>query len=198
MHTRLRTPGVAWVALAAALAIGAVLAQVAAAPALLDWQPDRWLVQPWRWWTAGFVHLSTSHFTANLLAVALLAAFGMVGGVPPRTTVAWAVAWPLTHVALLCMPSLRHYGGLSGVVHAGAGAAAFYLGVSGPRRQRFVGFAALGLLLAKVLSETPWRAAVQVSPHWDIPIAPIAHLTGAVAGVTCAAAAECWHRLHRA
>ena len=65
-----------------------------------------------------------------------------------------------------------------------------FLAVSGQGRQRAVGFAILALLCAKVLSETPWAAAVQTSPHWDIPVAPIAHLTGAVAGVLCSAVAE--------
>ena len=197
MRADLRAPGRAWVALAILMAAGAVIVHLAADPATVEWQPGRWLDQPWRWWTAAFVHLSPAHFAVNLLATALLAAFGAAGDVPWRTTVAWAAAWPLTQLGLLSMPALQHYGGLSGLLHAGAGAAAVFLAVSGRGRQRAVGFAVLGLLGAKVLSETPWRAAVQASPHWDIPVAPIAHLTGAMAGVLCSAAAEVLHRRDR-
>jgi len=190
MGVDLRVPGRAWVSVAALAAIGAVIVHVAVNPAAVDWQPARWLDEPWRWWTAAFVHLSPTHFAVNLLATALVAAFGAMGNAPWRTAVAWAAAWPLTHLALRSMPALQHYGGLSGLLHAGASAAAVFLVVSGRSRQRWVGLAALGFIGAKVLSETPWRAAVQSSPHWDIPIAPIAHLTGAVAGALCSAAAE--------
>ncbi len=183
-------PGMAWAALAALMAAGAVLVHFIVTPTAVDWQPALWLSEPWRWWTGAFVHLSPTHFAANLFATGLLALFGMFGEVPCRTTLAWAAAWPITHLGLLTMPALHHYGGLSGLLHAGAGAAALFLAVSGQGRQRAVGFAVLALLCAKVLSETPWAAAVQTSPHWDIPVAPIAHLTGAVAGVLCSAIAE--------
>ena len=197
MRVDLRAPGVAWAALAALMAAGAVLVHLAGNSAAVDWRPARWTDQPWRWWTAAFVHLSPAHFAANLAATALLAAFGMIGEVPWRTALAWAAAWPLTHLGLLSMPALQHYGGLSGLLHAGTGAAAVFLMVSGHGRHRWVGLATLGLLGIKVLSETPWRAAVQASPHWDIPIAPIAHLTGAVAGALCSAATEALARRPR-
>lgn len=183
-------PGMAWAALAALMATGAVLAHLIASPTAVDWQPALWLSEPWRWWTGAFVHLSQTHFTTNLFATGLLALFGVIGEVPCRTALAWAAAWPITHLGLLSMPALHHYGGLSGLLHAGAGAAAMFLAVSRQGRPRAVGFAILALLCAKVLSETPWAAAVQTSPHWDIPVAPIAHLTGAVAGVLCSAIAE--------
>ncbi|MGE5863575.1 MAG: rhombosortase [Rhizobacter sp.] len=179
-----------WLALAGLMAAGAVLARWALPAGALDWQPGLWLEQPWRWWTAAFVHLSQAHFMANLLAVALVAAYGWMGEVPRRTTLAWLAAWPLGHVALLHVPELRHYGGLSGVLHAGVAAAAVHLAASGAGRQRWVGIVSLVLLALKLASETPWRAAVQSSPHWDIPIAQIAHLTGAVAGGLCSGMAE--------
>ena len=43
---------------------------------------------------------------------------------------AWALAWPLTHLALLAEPALLRYGGLSGVLRAGAAVAAVALGAT--------------------------------------------------------------------
>ena len=193
-----RSPGVAWVALAMGLAAGALLAPQFIGAAALDWQPARWLADPWRWWTAAFVHLSPLHLWGNLAATALIATFGISGEMPVRATVAWFVAWPLTHLGLLSMPELRHYGGLSGLLHAGVAVAAVVLAVTRTGLQRWIGAATLVALGAKVLSETPWRAAVQVSPQWDIPVAPIAHLTGAVAGLLCGLAAAFVGRARRA
>ena len=39
-----------------------------------------------------------------------------------------SVAWPLTHLSLLARPEVMHYGGLSGVLHAGVAVAALGLG----------------------------------------------------------------------
>src|SRR5690606_3806930 len=120
------------------LSAGAVLARFGAAAPLLDWQPGLWLHQPWRWFTAAFVHLSEAHFLANLAAAALVAAYGWMGEVPRRTALAWFAAWPIGHLALLHVPELRHYGGLSGVLHGGVAAAALHLAVSGAARHRWV------------------------------------------------------------
>ena len=185
----LRSPGVAWVALAVLLVGGALFAPALVGAHTIDWQPARWGAEPWRWWTAAFVHLSPLHLWGNLAATALIAAFGVSGAMPPRAAGAWFAAWPLTHLGLLSMPELRHYGGLSGLLHAGVAVAAVQLAVSRTGLQRWIGVATLVAVAAKVLSETPWRAAVQVSPQWDIPVAPIAHLTGAVAGLLCGLAA---------
>jgi len=193
-----RAPGVAWVVLAVGLAAGALLAPALVSAHAIDWQPARWLAEPWRWWTAAFVHLSPMHLWGNLAATALIAAFGITGEMPARATVAWFVAWPLTHLGLLSMPELRHYGGLSGLLHAGVAVAATQLAVTRTGLHRGIGAATLVALAAKVLSETPWRAAVQVSPQWDIPVAPIAHLTGAVAGLLCGLAAATLRRTRHA
>jgi len=42
---------------------------------------------------------------------------------------------------------------------------------------------------AKLLSESPWGAALRHPAGWDIAVAPIAHATGALAGAVCAAIA---------
>jgi len=186
----MQRPGVAWAVLASVLAAGAVAVDLSGAAATFDWQPGRWVDAPWRVWTAAFVHLSPSHLAANLAATALLAAIGWLVALPLRDALAWFAAWPLTHLGLLSMPALKHYGGLSGVLHGAVAVIGVHLVWRGAGRQRVVGALLLTGLAARVLSETPWRAAVQVSPHWDIPIAPIAHLTGAVAGFVCAVVAE--------
>lgn len=196
--TVLRRPGAAWALLAGVLAAGAaVVGALNVAPAL-DWQPDRWWREPWRLWTAAFVHLSPMHLVANLVATLLLGAIGGLAMLPARAAVAWCLAWPLTHLALLSMPELRHYGGLSGLLHGGVAIVAVHLVRHGRGREQAVGLLLLAALTAKVLSETPWRAAVQTSPSWDIPVAPIAHLTGAVAGLLCALAVQTVRRLRRA
>ena len=187
---RAGAPGAAWGGLAAVLALGALAAPHLASPAGLAWQPEGWALAPWRWWTAGFVHLSPGHLGANLAATAVVAAFGLTAALPARTAAAWFAAWPLTHLALLATPALRHYGGLSGVLHAGVAAAALHLALAGTGRARTVGLAALLGLAAKLAWEGAWRQPVQASTAWDFPVAVVAHLTGALAGAGCALVAE--------
>lgn len=196
MRSRLRSPGGAWCAVAALLLLGSLLAMALPAAAL-DWQPSLALAQPWRWWTAAFLHFSTMHLVGNLTGLALTAAFGWVASVPPRAALAWLAAWPLTHWGLWVMPELRHYGGLSGVVHAGVIIVIAHLLRHGERGPRWVAATVLLGLIAKILSETPWRAAIQHPAGWDIGIAPIAHVTGVAAGLLCWALTEAWHRRHR-
>ncbi len=194
---RYREPGVAWCAVACGLLIGAAIGQ-GVDTHRLDWQPDLVLTQPWRAWTAAFVHFSRMHIAGNVAGVLLTAAFGWVARVPSSLAVAWAIAWPLTQIGLWIEPSLRHYGGLSGVVHAGVAIAAAQLVADGHRGQRVVGVLVLGGLLVKVISETPWRGPLLHPEGWDIAIAPMAHASGLVAGLLCFAAARLWQRTRSA
>lgn len=175
----------AWPVLAALLALGA-LAAWALPPAALEWQPRRVLAEPWRALTAAWVHYSPRHLGANLLGAALLGALGWRAALPARAALAWALAWPLTQLGLLLRPELARYGGLSGVLHAGAAVAAVHLLRTGPGRARWVGTALLAGLLLKVASEAPFGPVLQIRPGWDIAIAPFAHLTGLVAGLLAA------------
>lgn len=180
-------PGVAWCAMALVLLLGSLIAFTPAAKPVLEWQPERAIGEPWRAWSAAFVHYSRLHLIGNLTGLALTAAFGWVSRVPTGGAVAWGVAWPLTHLAFLWLaPDLRHYGGLSGVVHAGVAIVLTQLFITGTRGHRAVAAAVLAGLVAKIVSETPWRGAVQQLEGWDIAIAPIAHVSGVLAG-TCAA-----------
>jgi rhomboid family GlyGly-CTERM serine protease len=180
-------PAWPWWALCGAAAGGALLAQ-GVDPAMLRWQPELAFSQPWRCISAAWVHLSPLHLAANLLGTALLATLGTVAGCGRRAAAAWALAWPLTHLALLLQPSLPSYGGLSGWLHAGVAVAAWQL-LRGARGQRqLIGAALLAGLLAKVLLEAPWLGALRQVAGWDIAIAPLAHASGAAAGLLCALA----------
>lgn len=180
--------GASWLALSALLAAGA-LTGYAVEPRAWDWQPVLVWREPWRWWTAAFVHLSLGHLAANLVGVAVVGFFGMMAPCNRRDAAAWAAAWPLTHLMLMAQPALAHYAGLSGVLHAGVGVAAFGLVVRGRGHPRLIGAAVLAGACIKVLLERPWAGAVQHWPGWEIPIAPLAHAAGLAAGLACAAVA---------
>jgi rhomboid family GlyGly-CTERM serine protease len=178
----------AWVLFALALAAAALLPW-RAVEATVDWQPALAFSQPWRALSAALLHYSTLHLAANLAGALLVAAFGAAGGVPARMAWAWLAAWPLTQFGLLAQPGLAHFGGLSGVLHAGVAIAALFLAVQGAARQRWIGIAVLLGLAAKVLSEEPWGAPLRHPAGWDIAVAPAAHASGLVAGLLCGALA---------
>ena len=182
-----------WLVLAALLILGSVLAWHSDR-ARWGWQPELAVSQPWRAWSAAFVHFSGLHLMANLAGALLVGALGWAARVPARSSVAWAVAWPLTQVGLLIQPTLLQYGGLSGVLHAGVVVVSVQLVFAGTRTQRRVGAATLLIVLLKVLSETPWAGPLSHPAGWDIAVAPMAHASGLVAGVLTALAAQAWHR----
>jgi rhomboid family GlyGly-CTERM serine protease len=154
----------------------------------IDWQPALALHQPWRAFTAIGVHYSTTHLAANLAGLLLTAALGIAARVPLRLSAAWLAAWPLTQFGLLIEPTLAHYGGLSGVLHAGVTVVIVFLLVTGTRAQRWVAVIALIGLVGKLIGEAPWGPATRHTAAWDIPIAPLAHATGVIAGAACAIA----------
>jgi rhomboid family GlyGly-CTERM serine protease len=176
-----------WAGLCAAAALGALLAR-GADPALLRWQPELAISQPWRLVSAAWVHLSDHHLLANLAGTAVLAALGHAAGCDRRAATAWALAWPLTQAGLLAQPALLSYGGLSGVLHAGVAVAAWQLLRGGVGPRRWIGAAIAAGLLAKLLLEAPWQGPLRQVPGWDIAIAPAAHASGALAGWLCALA----------
>ena len=128
--------GRAWVLLAALLCGGAVVVSAicaeggglpAASPVAraLDWQPAIGLREPWRLFTAAWVHWSLAHLAINLAGGAVVAFVGWRARLEAAAAWAWLVAWPLTQVAMAALGAERigavmpHYGGLSGVLHAG-------------------------------------------------------------------------------
>ena len=126
--------------------------------ALLDWQPALWQTQPWRLWTAAIVHWSGSHVLLNVLGCGALVAWGNAAALGARQTWAWLAAWPLTHVLLLASPALAHYGGLSGVLHAGVAIGAWTLLWQGHGQRRVVGALVLAGLGLKLVLEVPLLA----------------------------------------
>ncbi|UUX95904.1 rhombosortase [Aquabacterium sp. J223] len=180
--------GRAWSCLATLLAAGAFADAFWPAHDALAWRPAAWH-QPWRWWSAAWVHFSDRHLAANLAGTLVVGALGLAARLPRRSTLAWALAWPLTHLALLARPDLVLYGGLSGVLHAGVAAAVVPL-LRRPGRDRAVGAAVLAGLLVKLALERPWGPATLRADGWDIALAPAAHAAGAAAGLLCAVLAE--------
>lgn len=142
------------------------------------------------------MHYSPLHLWANLAGAVLVGALGVVAHMPLRSTLAWCAAWPLTQLGLLVQPELLHYGGLSGVLHAGVVIVAVHLLFVGNVAQRRIGVVMLVALVAKLSGEEPWSGPLRHPPGWDIAVAPLAHASGVLAGVVCSVLAEVWHR-HR-
>lgn len=162
----------------------------------IDWQPALALREPWRAFSAVFVHYSGLHLGANVAGALLVGALGAAARVPLGAAVAWAAAWPLTQLGLLVQPQLLHYGGLSGVLHAGVAVVALQSMAADAARQRRIGLAIFAVLIAKVLSETPWGPPLRHPPGWDIAITPLAHASGVLAGTLAALSARAarWRR----
>lgn len=184
----MKEPGRAWAALALLLVVGALVGLLLPANGL-DWQPELAFKEPWRAFTAAFVHWSDQHLLANLFAAAVVGAYGWAAQLPRSQALAWLVAWPLSHGMLLVRPELAHYGGLSGMLHGGVAITCLWLLLRARGGRRVVGaLVSLGLVI-KLGSETPWGPALQHPEEWDIAVAPIAHTTGALAGLLCGAVA---------
>ena len=191
-------PYAAWLGLAGAFAVCALLGWPVA-HATLDWQPARAFSEPWRAFTPIGVHYSAAHLIGNLAGVALAGIGGVAAMVPARLAWSWLVAWPLTHLGLLARPELQHYGGLSGVVHAGIAALVVWVLATGrTRAQRIVGVVVAIGFVAKLLSETPWGSTLRQPEGWDITVAPLVHTTGAIAGALCALVAIATRRFRKA
>ena len=186
----------AWAALAALLCGMAVLARWLPA-ASIDWQPALAWREPWRAFSAAALHYSTLHLVANLAGALLVGALGVTARLPMHVAVAWFVAWPLTQLGLLVQPALVHFGGLSGVLHAGVAAVSVHLLLAATGRPRWIGAATLAVVCLKVVSESPWGPPLRHPADWDIAVAPLAHASGLVAGMLCALAAHAIATLRR-
>lgn len=185
----------AWLALGGALLLPAWLLGLAppAWQEALAWRPELAWREPWRAISAAWVHLSGLHLAANTVGAVLVAALGLVVGVGRRAAWALSLAWPLTHLSLLWQPDVLRYGGLSGVLHAGAAVIAVHLAAGAhalPNRAlaRGLGLALAGGLLVKVMLERPWGAALQPSADWGFALVPLAHAAGAAWGLLLGAA----------
>jgi hypothetical protein len=208
-------PGLAWVVLAAVLALGS-LVMADATVAGWGWRRSG---EAWRWWTAAWVHLQGAHLAANLAGALAVGAFGWAAQARAKDAVAWFLAWPATHALLSMAPAGRPdgpqpqgaapgtdaglsggmeayaglsggvegYAGLSGVLHAGVAVAALGLVMRASGQRRWLGLAVLAGLGLKLVLERPWLGAAQMLPGWPFPVAVLAHLTGTLAGLICMA-----------
>lgn len=218
---RLSEPGRAWLLVSALAAAGTLLVWWLPANGL-DWQPGLALSEPWRAVTGAWVHWSPQHLAANLAGCAVVAALGWVARLPAPAALAWALAWPATQLGLLGWPALVHYGGLSGVLHAGVAVAGVWLVVRpqalAPREAtdqasrttrtrppgcplqtlRRIGAGILGGLTLKLVLEEPWGPLLRPLAGWDIAAAPVAHALGALMGLLAGAALLAWSRYRHA
>jgi len=174
------TRSISWLLLCAAFVALSVLAWPLSQEAL-NWQPALAAQQPWRAVTAAFVHLTPIHLAANLAGCAVLALLGHRAALGKREAIAALIALPLTQAALLLRPDLTHYAGLSGELHALVAIAALTL-LSRRSHDRFIGAAIAAGLIVKLLLEHPLGPALRTTPGFDFPVAPFAHLAGALAG----------------
>jgi multisubunit Na+/H+ antiporter MnhE subunit len=76
---------------------------------------------------------------------------------------------------------------LSGVLHAGVAVATLWLMVTARGRTRLIGTSVFVGMLVKLASEEPWGPPLRLGTGFDIATAPLAHATGAAAGLLCAA-----------
>jgi rhomboid family GlyGly-CTERM serine protease len=189
--------GRAWCALAGALALGALVGFALGPAQAIDWQPALAAREPWRAWSAAFVHYSAFHLLANLAGIALVGALGVFARVPWPIAAAWLIGWPLTQLGLLARPDLVHYGGLSGVLHAGVACVGWWLVAHERGQRRAIGALILAGLVLKVASEAPWGAPLRHPPGWDIATAPFAHASGLVAGLVAALLCDLLARARR-
>ncbi len=188
MPRRWPEAGAGWASVAMLLALVA-LAGWRVPHEAIDWQPALAWREPWRAVSAVGVHYSVLHLVGNLIGVAIAGLFGVIARVPARLAWAWLAAWPLTQFGLLTRPDLMHFGGLSGVLHAGGAAVVVWVSLRGVPAQRAVAAAIGGGLVLKLLLEQPWGEALRHPSGWGIATAPLAHTTGALAGAACAALA---------
>lgn len=177
-----------WHLLAAVLVLGA-LCGTAVPGETLAWQPEQAWREPWRWFTASWAHLDLPHLLANLAGALVVASFGAAAGCTARDTLAWLLAWPLTHGLLLAASAPQPVMGMSGVLHAGVVVASLALITRERSTARAVGALVLAGLLLKLLGEQPWAAPQRSLPDWSFPVAVLSHATGAAAGLLCATVA---------
>ena len=151
---------------------------------VLDWQGASAALQPWRMFTAAWVHWSASHLAMNLAGAAALGVLGWRLALPSAAAHAWLLAWPLAHVVSLAASGPAHLGGLSGTLHAGAAVAAVWALRRGHGRARAIGALLAAGLLVKLAWE--WWRGPQPLAGTDAITWPLIHAIGTVCGATVA------------
>lgn len=147
--------------------------------------------QWWRVVTAMWVHLDWRHYLADIAAAAgLLLLAGRATRVREMLAVL-IVCGLAVQVALLQIPSIRWYGGLSGALHG----LALWTGLRLlplPGLSRVIGVVTCLVVLGKIWIEQSWLAALVFDVSWGFSVVRAAHAAGAVAGLGCWVLQEWW------
>ncbi len=97
---------------------------------------------------------------------------------------AWALAWPLTHLGMLAQSGLHTYIGMSGVLHAGLSIWCIHqITPKNTPRFKAMGWLVFSGLSIKILMENPLTLTLIHAPGSDITVAPWAHFSGLMAGL---------------
>ena len=167
------------------------------------YQRDVMQSEPWRWWTAQWVHVGWRHYLLNILALACLP---FIFPQFNRTNLLWAilVLSPLVSVGLYWyVPDVYAYAGLSGVLHGLYAAAALdMLRHSKPAEhlaitaeQKFAGLILVGIvlkvLIERLVGHTNTEKLIQA------PVLIQAHQLGLVAGLMYGSLKYCWLKIRR-
>lgn len=173
------------VALAAA-AVVLALQLLPAAGAVLEYRRALALEQPWRLLTAHFVHINWTHALVNCAAWWAVARLFAPDLSARRQALALLCGMFAVDAALLLLhPLLAWYRGLSGALHAlyFCGATVWLARACPPARvSALIPLAMLAAGWVKVLIEQPSGALAPFAPWLGAPVAPQAHLAGAVGG----------------
>lgn len=197
--------------LAAGLALaggGAALAAVFTVPAMAEWGAYRREAvlngEVWRLATAMWVHLTWMHWAANSMAAGGLILLGVAAAVPLRQlALALLVCGLAVTVALLRIPDVAWYAGLSGALHGMAlwlgmtlatrAAPTLPAGATEPspesaaastasQRLRLLGVALCAGVLVKLWFEQSWLSPVAYDATWGFGVVRVAHGLGTFSG----------------
>lgn len=147
--------------------------------------------QWWRLATAMWVHLDWHHYLADVAAAAgLLLLAGRATRIREMLAVL-VISGLAVQVALLRIPSVGWYGGLSGALHGLALWAGLRL-LQAPGFSRVIGVITCLIVIGKVWTEQSWLAALVFDPSWGFGVVRAAHAAGAIAGLACWVLQEWW------
>ncbi|CAG2152458.1 Rhomboid family protein [compost metagenome] len=147
--------------------------------------------QWWRVATAMWVHLDWRHYLADMAAAAgLLLLAGRATRIREMLAIL-VISGLAVQVALLNIPSVGWYGGLSGALHGLALWAGLRL-LQAPGFSRVIGVITCVVVIGKVWTEQSWLAALVFDPSWGFGIVRAAHAAGAIAGLACWVLQEWW------
>lgn len=139
------------------------------------------LVEPWRWWTAHWVHVGWLHYLLNMLALAALP-FIFPKVQFKNFLVTLLLFSPLLSLGLyLGLPQLDAYAGLSGVLH-GIYVYAAFESFTQQRRERQFALLVLACVLVKVLTEK-WFGYTETARLIQAPVLIESHQIGVLIGM---------------